>query len=148
MSKLTESKSLNRLLLAVLVLAVLGTVAALIYAVTAPPPEKFTEFYILGAEGGAKNYPKQLKVGEEASLTLGIINREQTPFSYRVEISIDGVIQGEVGPISLAANEKREQAITFTPDKAGDNQKAEFLLYKQGLNEAVESLYLLVNVKE
>jgi uncharacterized membrane protein len=148
MAKLTGSKSLNRLLLAVLALAVLGTAAALIYAITAPPAEKFTEFYILGAEGEAKNYPKQLKVGEEASLTLGIINREQTPVSYRVEISIDGVKQGEVGPISLASNEKREQAITFTADKAENTQKVEFLLYKEDQSEVIESLYLVVNVTD
>lgn len=42
---------MNRLLLAVLTLAILGAAAALIYAITAPPAEKFTEFYILGAGG-------------------------------------------------------------------------------------------------
>jgi len=37
MSKWAESKTLNRLLLAVLAPAILGAAAALIYAITAPP---------------------------------------------------------------------------------------------------------------
>lgn len=99
----------------------------------------------MAPEVRAKEYPSQLSVGEETSLILGIINREQASFSYRVEIRIDGVIADTVGLISPEANEKREQEITFAPDKPGDKQKVEFLLYKQGQTEAIESLYLLVN---
>jgi len=148
MIKWVESKTLNRLLLAVLALAILGAAAALIYAITAPPAERFTEFYILCTGGGAADYPVQVKVGEEASLTLGIINREQTSVSYRVEISMDGIIEDNVGPIILKADEKNEQQITFSLDQPGENQKVEFLLYKDRQSDVLESLYLLVNVTD
>ncbi len=38
--------------------------------------ERFTEFYILGLEGKADNYPDELTVGEEGRVILGIVNHE------------------------------------------------------------------------
>lgn len=133
----------------VLVLAALGALVALIYTIAVPVPgEPFTEFFILDTDGKATNYPVQLKLGEEAELILGISNQEQIAVSYRVEIKIDGVTNGELGPIALNHNEEFEQMVTFTPDKAGENQKAEFLLYKQGENRVYQSLHLWVDVEE
>ena len=140
-----DTKILNKLLFVVLALAVLGTVVALIFFITAPPVNKFTEFYILGMQDKAMNYPERLKIGEDTSLTLGIINQEQTEVSYRVEIRIDGILIEDIGPVTLEANEKREQKITFALDNLGDNQKVEFLLYKQGQSDVYESLHLLVD---
>jgi uncharacterized membrane protein len=148
MEKKAELKTLHRLLSAVLVLALLGAAAALIYHITSPPAEKFTEFYILNAEGIAGDYPNQLDAGEEANLILGIINREQTTVTYRVDINIEGQTINILGPLTLGDGEKLEQPVTFTPDKPGENQKVEFLLYKQGQSDVLESLYLLVNVRE
>jgi uncharacterized membrane protein len=37
--------------------------------------------------------------------------------------------------------------VGFTPHKAGDNQKLEFVLYKQGEDKPYRSLYLWVDVK-
>jgi uncharacterized membrane protein len=148
MEKKAELKALHRLLSAVLVLALLGAAAALIYHITAPPTEKFTEFYILNEESIAGDYPNQLKPGEEANLILGIINREQTTVTYRVDINFEGQTIDILGPLTLGEGEKLEQPVTFTPEQPGENQKVEFLLYKQGQSNAVESLYLLVNVTE
>ena len=89
---------LSKTLSIVLVLAILGAVAALIYTITVAPEEKFTEFYILGAEGKATDYPTQLRIGEEAPLILGIINREQDTISYQIEIKIDGATTGRLEP--------------------------------------------------
>jgi uncharacterized membrane protein len=146
MSKPEEARTLNRLLFIVLALAILGAAAAFIYFIASPPAEKSTEFYLLGIEGKATNYPEKLKLGEEASLTLGIINREQTSVSYRVEVSMNGVIIGNLAPMTLGADEKLEREITFSPNRLGENQKVEFFLYKQGQSEAYESLYLMVDV--
>jgi len=38
--------------------------------------EHFTEFYVLGVEGETDNYPSELVVGQEATVTLGIVNHE------------------------------------------------------------------------
>ena len=46
--------------------------------------EQFTEFYILGVDGKAENYPKQAALGEPVELILGSVNREHVVTSYRV----------------------------------------------------------------
>lgn len=140
-----SSKVLSKSLSTVIILAILGAITALIYIIAIPTPrEKFTEFYILGAEGKATDYPTQLNVGEEARLILGISNEEQDVVSYRVEIKINGAVNGEVGPIILKHDEKFEQAVSFTPTIPGDKQKVEFLLYKEGQSGVYESLHLLL----
>lgn len=149
MKSRTSSKVLNNSLYIIIILAILGAITALIY-ITATPisREKFTEFYILGAEGKATDYPTQLNVGEEARLILGIGNQEQDVVSYRVEIKINGTVNGEAGPIILKHNEKSEQAVTFTPTSPGDEQKVEFLLYKEGQSDVYESLHLWIDVND
>jgi len=104
--------------------------------------EKFTEFYILGPG------PKQLVAGQEYSVAVGIVNREQETVSYVVEVTIDGVKNNEVGPITLEYGEKWERIVNFTPNRVGNNQKVEFLLYRQGQNEVYQTLHLWVDVIE
>ena len=98
---------------------ILGAVVAIVYVITVPAPNAFTEFYILNPDGKAVDYPAQLKIGEEGELILGINNLEQESVSYRVEIKIDGVATGELEPIALEHGEKFEQMVTFAPDKPG-----------------------------
>jgi len=139
---------LNKVLSAVLILAILGALGTLAYIIATPEVgERFTEFYILGPEGKATDYPSELKVGEEARVLVGVVNRERETMSYRIEVRIDGVINNEVESIVLEHKEKLERIVTFTPDKPGERQKVEFLLYKQGQTKVYQSLYLWINVK-
>ncbi len=149
MENQASTTRLSKILSIVLGLIIVGAVAALIYVITVPTHgDKFTEFYILGPDGKATDYPTQLWVGEEAPLILGIINREQNAVSYRVEIEIDGATVGRLEPIELKHGEKYEQLVTFTLNEPGDDQKVEFLLYKQGQTDVYDSLHLWINVKE
>lgn len=46
--------------------SILGAIGTLAYVIITPKAgERFTEFYILGLEGKADNYPDELTVGEE-----------------------------------------------------------------------------------
>lgn len=110
--------------------------------------ENFTEFYILGPEGKAADYPRELTVGEQEKVTVGIINRESRVVSYRVEVMIEGVKNGEDGAIVLEHEEKWEGEVSFAPEVAGENQKVEFLLFKEGESEPYSRLYLWLDVKE
>ena len=127
-----------------LILAALGMFG---YAISTPDVgEKFTEFYILGANNKAGNYPKQLAIGKEAKLIAGIINRESDTTSYRMELSIDGQKIKDIGPVVVARGQKWEGEVTFTPDKVGDNQKLQLSLYKEA--QLYTQLALWVNVTE
>ena len=135
------------MLSSILVLAVLGALGMLVYAVATPRWEKFTEFYLLGLSGEAKGYPSKLMVGEEGKVMVGIINREHDKATYRVEIRINGVISNEVGPVTLEHDEEWEEIMGFTPDRVGDKQKVEFLLYRQEQSEAYRRLHLWLDVR-
>jgi len=132
----------------ILVLAVVGALGVLGYAITNPKAgEKFTEFYILGLDGKAIDYPGELIVGEEGKVKVGIISREQETATYWVEVAIEGAKSNEVGMVTLEDGEKWEGIVGFAPDRVGDNQKVEFLLYKQGWNGVYQRLHLWVDVK-
>jgi uncharacterized membrane protein len=132
----------------ILVLAVVGALGMLGYAIASPKAgEKFTEFYILGLDGKAIDYPGELIVGEEGKVKVGIISREQETATYWVEVAIEGAKSNEVGMVTLEDGEKWEGIVGFAPDRVGDNQKVEFLLYKQGWNGVYQRLHLWVDVK-
>lgn len=130
-------------------IAILGAFGTVGYIIAIPKVgERFSEFYILGLEGKAADYPTELVVGEEGRVLMGIINNERQTVSYRVEVTIDGVKNNEVGPVVLEHNGKWEDIVSFGVSELGRDQKVEFLLYKQGQSEAYRTLRLWVNVTE
>lgn len=139
----------DKILSVILIVVVLGTIGTLGYVVATPKiGEKFTEFYILGPEGKAEGYPKELLVGQEVKVIVGVVNREYETVSYRVEVTIDGIRHNEIDPVVLGHEDRWEREVSFTPARLGNNQKVEFFLYKQEQSEAYRSLHLWVNVIE
>ena len=69
--------------------------------------------------------------------------------SYRLEVSINGIKNNEIVPVVLEHDEKWEEIVNFTLGNAGNRQKVEFLLYKNGEpNLYLEPLRLWVDVKQ
>jgi uncharacterized membrane protein len=139
---------LNRVLAIVLSAFILGVIGTLAYVIVTPKAgEKFTEFYVLGLDGKAENYPQELIVGDEGKVILGIVNHEhEGNLAYRVEIIIDSEVNDTIGPIALANEEKWQSEVRFTSYKVGDSQKVQFSLYKQGEDKPYRSLYIRVDV--
>lgn len=139
---------MNKALTIVLVLVLLGAFGALGYIIATPKVgEEFTEFYLLGAEGRAADYPEELVVGEEGKVIVGVVNQEHEAASYRLEVRVGGVKNNEMEPIVLEHGGKWEGEVGFTPGVAGKNQKVEFLLFKDdGAEPYLEPLYLWVDV--
>lgn len=131
----------------ILALALLGGLAMLGYSIASPIKEPFTEFYLLGLSGQAKDYPGRLSLGEEGKVVVGIVNREYETVGYRLEMRIEEGTSKEVEPVTLEHGGKWQEIVTFTPEKAGDGQKAEFLLYKQGQSEPYRELHLWLDVE-
>lgn len=134
----------SRALLAILIIAVVAGVGILAYILANPKvEERFTEFYILGLNGKAGDYPTELVVGEEGKVIVGIINRELDSITYRVEVVTDGAKTSELGPVTLEHGENWEGTVSFTASR-WSNQKVEFLLYRQEQNEVYQALHLRV----
>lgn len=82
-----KSSRLDKALTVILIVAILSSLAALGYVITNPKPgEAFTEFYILGPKGKIADYPDKLRVGQNATVILGIVNHEYRNVTYHVEI--------------------------------------------------------------
>ncbi len=88
-----------------------------------------------------------MTVGQAGKVVVGIINREQTKMAYRVEVSIEGIVDSEAGPITLEDGEEWKGTVSFTPNRAGNKQKVEFRLYRQGQEEVYQGLYLHIDVR-
>ena len=62
----------DKMLSTILVVAILGALGTLGYVVaTTKVGEKFTQFYILGQEGEAADYPQELRIGEVGKVVVG-----------------------------------------------------------------------------
>jgi uncharacterized membrane protein len=139
----------DRVLSIVLVLSAVVAIGAIGYMFAAPPAgEQFTEFYVLGPGGQAADYPTQLALGDKGAVLVGVVNHEGEETSYSLEVTTDGVRDGEVRPIVLADGDTWEEEVSFAPQHSGESQKVEFLLYKGGESEPCETLHLFVDVSE
>ncbi len=143
MGKLNIDKTLSVILIIVLIAAV----AATIYIVVFPQPgEKFTEFYILGPNGKAGDYPANLIMGESGNVIIGVVNHEYANTTYELKVKLNQTLLKDEN-ITLTNNEKKEIPFTFKPAATGKNQKLEFLLFKPpGNSTTYRSLYLYLNV--
>jgi uncharacterized membrane protein len=144
-------KNLNRILSIALAVAIVAALGCLVYAIAAPKQgEKFTEFYVLNTEGEASNYPEQVALGEPVELIVGVVNHEQEPTGYRLEIKIDDTLIEEITVATLAHEEKWEEVISFTPQTPGERQRLEFWLYRNDEPEPCfeDPLHLYIDVTE
>ena len=124
---------MNKALSIFLTVAIAAALGSIIYmAVTPKEGEKFTEFYILSAEGKAQDYPKQAISGEPVDIVLGVINHEYQAASYQVKIELSGSEARQVNIGTLAHGQKWEEEISFTPQFAGERQRVDFYIYKNG----------------
>jgi uncharacterized membrane protein len=166
----------NKILSVILGLAILGAVVVVIYAVAFPKTgEKYTEFYMLGPQGKAVDYPTNfilnghqivsVQYGTEVTevnqnagdVIIGIVNHEQQETDYSISLEINGnqtsIIYlkqqlSKIGPIRIDPEGKWEQAIGFAPQQIGANQKVELRLYKNNGTDPYLTLHLWVNVMD
>jgi uncharacterized membrane protein len=165
----------NRLLSIILALSILAAMGMIGYILASPKvSERFTEFYLLGREGKAQDYPtlftiagdEVVSVGygnggakEEAAfgkVLVGIVNHEDEESTYEVRVVIDGqpveiYLDGKklenIGSITLKHGEKWEHEVGFAPEKVGDRQRVVFVLYRDGAPCFEEPPYLWIDVK-
>ena len=119
----------------VLALAILFALGAL-YVIAAPKQVvKYTEFHVLGTTGKASDYPRVVLNGETLYLTAVIVNYEHESTTYHIEIRIDGEVVKQIATEKLNDGQEWECQIDLVPQKQGENQKVEFYLYKNGMEQ-------------
>ncbi len=130
----------------ILVAAAAFAVALYLAASSGTKAERFTEFYVVGPDGGAEGYPNHLRAGESANLVLGLVNQEGADSTYRVVMRTDGRT-AQVGQVLLASGKRREQSVKVALPAAGRQKEVQFLLYKDGAAAPYRRLRLRLNVE-
>jgi uncharacterized membrane protein len=148
---LDDKTSLDKALTAVLVLSILLSIAMVAYVIAVPKQgEKFTEFYILGADGKADNYPVSYNLSESKPVIVGIANHEQRNVRYDLIISLnDSVLDDTIyrENMTIADSQMWEKPINVTLGRNGTNMVLEFLLYADGnMTAPYHECHLWVNV--
>jgi uncharacterized membrane protein len=139
----------NRILYGILTVAVLTAITSATAIVVLPKPgEHFTEFYVLGPEGLAENYPREAVVGQPVTVTVGIANHEGVPAEYRLVVISEEYLIGQAEPVRLEPGETDERPVSFVPMVAGDDVQVVFWLYREGVEGSYRSLRLWLKVTE
>lgn len=122
--------------------------SALAYSILAlpSPADRMTEFYILGNEGMAEDYPFQLPANDPYQITVGVRNLEESQKQYRVEVQDESGIIGETAPFLLANNAVVAFLFPFTPVEIGNDVKISFFLYIDGVAAPYRALHLYTRV--
>ncbi len=139
----------SRLIYGILGLALLMAAVGAFAIIALPTEGDFlTEFYLLGPEGLAEDYPREAIAGQPVLITMGITNHEAVPATYRIEVRDGSGLIGQAGPIYLEVGATDEREISFAPLEVGDDVKIEFFLYRDDGSEPYRSLRLWMKVKE
>jgi uncharacterized membrane protein len=122
-------------------------ISAIIFTAALPESQVTTEFYILDAGGKTNDYPRQVRVNDPADITAVVVNHEDQPITYSIQIVSSEAVIGEANTGLLSPGEKWEGKAIFTSKTAGKDQKIEFFLYKAGDKEPYfkDPLYIYVD---
>jgi uncharacterized membrane protein len=140
-----EGSWVNHLISVVIALAILATVILTVYIVAVPKEgELFTEFFILGENKTASNYPDLIITGQNYPMWIGVGNHEYRNMMYTIEtwtvltefdnltnsttiMAMDPLDQFS---LTLAHNETVILPYTLSLNKTGYN-RVEFLLFNE-----------------
>jgi len=141
----------SKIISAVLIAAILICTGLIVYlAVTPQPSQRFSEFYLLGKQGKAADYPNQAVSGQPVSVIVGIVNHEGGPSGYTVQIKGNDAIIKSIAVGILKDGQKWEQPVEFSLNNTGDGRRVNFYLYKDGGSEPhiKDPLVLIMKVTE
>ncbi len=140
-----ESRT-SKILSVILIITVLLAISTTVYIVLKPKQgETFTEFYILGPNGNASNYPTNLTIGQNGSVIIGVVNHEYQTTNYELVVSSNGTVMSQQN-ITLTSGNQTQIPYSFTASSAG-YKNIQFLLYKlPDTTNVYRSLHLYVNM--
>jgi uncharacterized membrane protein len=168
----TSAGRTDRALSLLLLIAIAGALIATGYVIAVPKEgEKFTEFYILGSEGKAADYPTLIRTGDPESIIVGIVNHEYRNVTYFVEVwlldqepdlssnttSILKMTELSQFNVDLPDNGTYQERLPFSVNETGYNQ-IQFLLFidrapgeqitgEDRINASYRDLHLWITVR-
>lgn len=140
-----ESKK-SQILSIILIITILLAISTTVYIILKPKQgESFTEFYILGPNGKASDYPTNLTLGQNGTVIIGVVNHEYQTANYEIVVSSNGTIMSQQN-ITLTNGNQTQIPYSFTAGSVG-YKNIEFSLYKlPDTTNVYRSLHLYVNM--
>jgi len=140
-----ESRT-EKILSLILIISIILAISTTVYIIVKPKQgEKFTEFYILGPDGKASDYPTNLSNGDVGRVIIGVVNHEYATTDYKLLVKVGNrTLKNDT--LTLKNGQKKEIPFNFTAGNNGQ-KKMQFLLYKLPDQEkAYRSLHLWLNI--
>lgn len=151
----TDSERLQTLqfaLTAVFAVALVVALAGVVFVAVNPPAtgSAHSELYLLNEQGVAADYPTNLTVGEEGTITVGVVNHERTTVEYNVVVRTqDRTIASR--SLTLSDEESWQRPISYSFDESGTVRLRVLLSRGSDSNpetDTYRSTRLIVNVSD
>ncbi|OGO35740.1 MAG: hypothetical protein A2147_06675 [Chloroflexi bacterium RBG_16_57_8] len=141
----TGSRKYQMTLVALSLLALAGSTGLGVVLGRPVPEQTFTEFYLLGADGRAADYPAELAPGEAGRLMVGVVNHEGKDVEYLLEVQ-GGVAVEQKVTIRLKSGERWQEPVEFRITETG-RHRVDFQLTNTG-EAGSQTRYLWIDVPE
>jgi uncharacterized membrane protein len=122
------------------------TVGLLASVIFRSPASEFTEFYILNSESLAEDYSRQVNVGQSASITYAINNRESSSAEYIIRAYANDRLIVTSDRIRLESGEQTQRQLAFALQDIGENIQLRFDLYRDSELQPYRSLRIFISV--
>lgn len=107
--------------------------------------DTYTEFYVLGPNGTAADYPENVTVGEPVDVRVGIGNHESRQMRYTLVVRTNETTL-LTRAVTVDVEEQWEESISFSFDSPGQKRLRLELYVGETRNEPYRSLRLFVDV--
>lgn len=138
------------LALAIVLLACLYFTVQII--VNPQPADRYSELYLLGPEGMANDYPREMVIGENKTVIAQVINHEDEDSTYNLAVRYNNSSAEETAYLehfTLQDNASWRKPFELKPDLSGSRVKIQFQLYKNGdTGTPYRECYLWLNVSK
>ncbi len=138
--------NVNRSLLVMFIAVISIAVVITVVSFSTPKPDQLlTELYMVGPDGIAANYPRNVVANQPFTLIIGVANYEGEDLTYSIQAQINGRTLAGTAPFTLNNGQSISLGMNLTASTPGDQQLIEILLLRD--NQTYRRLYLWLNVK-
>jgi len=141
-----ELTKLDKVLTLLIIVSLIIAGSVLTYVVITPKEgERFTEFYVLDQNRTTEDYPKNLSVGENGTVIIGVANHEGGRVNYSITINLlnETEYKNDSWEFWLDLNNGEKGEINFNFSIASNGTyKLEFLLFREIDNNPYLEIHL------
>lgn len=143
--RFSKEAGTEKLLSLILIISIVS-VGFTTYITANPLEEKYTDFYVLGADGNVVNSINMTSY-ETGNVTISVVNHENRKTTYKVLVISSGNVLFDED-ITLEDEEKKDINFNFTVGDPG-TREMELILYKlPDVNNVYLNLHVTLNVNE